>query len=672
MGNEASSRKRSHDSSSIVETQVNPQACEFSNSYDIPGTFKAEKVSRLEIGIGHSCYQSFEEMSRRGAFEKRQMQSNDLGSLKKTGVTIFDGAPDPLLSSYDYSKSFVDACQTENKMVRDAKNAAHHNGIMLAHTQCCLEIEKATVEEQRNVITSLADELDQANGELVVTSIKAALGGYVDCVARHDDTMNCETDPAILKLRESICHAVGGLVVQRPTEGETKKKRRVFSKAERAFYGLILSYAGVLALTFIAYVRGGPAVSVVKKWRSKDVPKMMMGVTKDAISRNMCDVIIPTLKSYNLMEALFLLGEDGSALKRRLDIVVEGTDSWLYGANNGPHLVKSLEELISIILAHGLCTTMYVVSLIPQVGGAPSLPIIIDANNNTMTRQHMHKNTMYILQAAVINGMEGQIIGGVGDGASFVRNQTKVLQAHGGELVEKYVTVEHPLICLRVSFIEGHGFFIQFQDWMHVAWRIRISFLNPKKDLTFVPGLKATPSLLLKASLTNFKIVLHAQDLYYRDKQRWDAVRRLCGLDSHSAKNSDIITELKKTPELLGVAMYLTFMSYYVQIFAGENETTDPIIQKCAWIFAFLAVWKLMVTRTPELTHKKNFLTHETFTDVVISVTNLVLLIVLFREKFGVEAQRYWDMFRLLPSYLSSRFLEYLFSFCRSEHRLEL
>uniref|UniRef100_A0A7S2CR34 Uncharacterized protein n=1 Tax=Octactis speculum TaxID=3111310 RepID=A0A7S2CR34_9STRA len=567
-----------------------------------------------------------------------------------------------------HPEEFSSACLHELRTSEREAAATQTMGIAAAYAEHLLKNQETELEQRQRTIILLTGQLRAAEKASEINYIKAAMGGFLDCADGNGHCSN-ESDPALLDLREKICHAVGGLVMQQQRGGETEKKRREFSKVERAFYGLVLAYAGVLALTFIAHVLGGPAVSVVKKWRSKDVPKMMMGVTKDAINHNMRDVVIPTLKSYNLMEALFLVGEDGSALKLRLDLVVESRDVWLYGANNGPHLVKSLEDLISIILVHGLCTTMYVVSLIPQVGGAPSLPIIIDANNNTMTRGDMHRNTMNILQAAAKNGLRGKIFGGAGDGAPFVRNQTKVLQAHAGDLAEKYVTVEHPLICLRIPYIEGYGYFLQTQDWMHIAWRNRICFLNPKKDLTFVPGLRATPSLLMKASQTNFNLGLHAQDLNYKDKQRWDAVRRLSGLDSDSVKNSDIITELEKTPEMLGVAMYLTFMSYYVQIFTGEKETIDSIIQKCAWILAFLAVWKFMMTRSPELTFKQNFLTHETFTDVVISVTNLVLLIVLFRDCFGEEAQQYWDMFRLLPSYLSSRFLEYLFSFCRSEHR---
>lgn len=641
------------------------------NSQDlrIPDTCQSAHIAAMEKGMINACAQSEQNALR----EKIRKQNQQL--LISFENPIIDGGSEAttemrsglLLSANVQSRAFVDACNLEIHTNSQADAARQETGMVLARTQFLLNQQETKIAEQKNIISSLARELSQAGDTPDVSTIKSALGGYVDYVEGTGSESNA-SDPELLNLRENICQTIGKMVVQQQAGEGTEKKRRVFSKAERAFYGLVLAYAGVLALTFIAYVLGGPAVKQVKKWRSGDVSKMKMGVSEEAINHNMSEIVMPALKDHGLLRAIFILGEDGSALKRFLELVVEDNTIVLYGANGGPHAVSSLQELINVILENGLCTTMYVVSLIPQVGGAPSLPIVVDANDNKMQFTDMHQTTMFILNAAAKNGMKGQIVMGVGDGASFVRKETRALQAHEGEPAEKYLTIDHPFICLKLPFILGYGYYSVTQDFMHIAWRLRTCFLRLSKNLTLITGLEMAPRMLVQASNAGLKLGLLAQDLNYREKQHWPAVLRLSGLDTDGIKNSSILMDLERTPAFLGVAMYLTFMSYYLQVFIGVNETVHSIINKCGWILAFLAIWKMMVESSPELTTKRNFLTHETFMDVVISVTNLLLLIVLFREKFGGVLGLDFNLFRLLPSYISSRFLEYTFAFCRSEH----
>ena len=673
MGNTngSPSKKRPLGSASTGDIHQSPQpparrlCSDKGHELIVTDTYRAAQIAAMEMGIINARAES----EQKAGLEKFDNQYRILEKGPSENLTsIRDCAAAATTEQLAASRALANACAVEKSKHDEASYASQENGIILAETRHLLEMQTMETVRQKKMVTSLQQQARENQTD--VSFVKASLAGYVDLVDSSDLSCTNNNGSQLVTLRETICTTVGDLVVQQHAgKGEQRLERRQFTKAERAFYGLILAYAGVLALTFIAYVLGGPAPSQVKKWRSADVPIMKMGVSQEAINHNMANVIMPALKDYGLLKALFMLGEDGSALKRFLELVVEDGDIVLYGCNGGPHIVSSLEELIKIILEHGLCTTLYVISLIPQIRGAPSLPIVIDANDNTMKQIDMHQTLMYILEAATENGIPGQIFGGVGDGAPFIRKETRALQAHQGTPAEKYLTIDHWLICLFIPYILNYGYYLVTQDFMHVAWRIRLCMLRPSKTLTLMPGVEMTSKVLLEATASGCKLGLLAQDLNYKEKQHWQAVLRLSGVDSKGVKNSGILAELDQTAGFLGAAMYLTFLSYYVQIFIGETETVDSIINKCGWILAFLVTWKFIVERSPELTSKEHFLTHETFTDVVISVTNLLLLIVLFREKFGGEFIGNFEIFRLLPSYISSRFLEYLFAFCRSEHR---
>ena len=105
------------------------------------------------------------------------------------------------------------------------------------------------------------------------------------------------------------------------------------------------------------------------------------------------------------------------------------------------------------------------------------------------------------------------------------------------------------------------------------------------------------------------------------------------------------------------------------QIFTG-TLTIDDIHKKSGFILAFLALTKRL---SKACGTSDNFLTDATYKDTVILVCGLLLFIKILEIKLGkAKAEQFLHMYRFIPSYLSSRFLEYLFAFCRLEHRCAL
>ena len=77
---------------------------------------------------------------------------------------------------------------------------------------------------------------------------------------------------------------------------------------------------GAKVTRYISQVLGGASVETVKNWRQQ-TPKLVLGTCPEAIHHNLANVVVPLIKQYGLGKVLFLLGEDGTAAQKRIDIV---------------------------------------------------------------------------------------------------------------------------------------------------------------------------------------------------------------------------------------------------------------------------------------------------------------------------------------------------------------
>ena len=381
--------------------------------------------------------------------------------------------------------------------------------------------------------------------------------------------------------------------------------------------------------------------------------------------------MFPLLRKFGLDNCAYLIGEDGTSCQKRIDIVaVADAIMHAWGLNGGPVEVQSVEDLREALRERGMASTLYVVSIIPLVDGAPAFPLVVDANDNTFDRSDVHDVTMRILKIFKARGMGGRIVGGVSDGDSRLRNQQLVLQYHHDDpeaCATRYVKCDHPFVQLRIPWIDGHGYYLQTSDWLHIGFRFRVLFLSDKRELYLgdVPMLLAT--LQDTAALG-----LRRDDTDAHDKQNWKSVLRWAGLDDDGNIVSSTVDRMAQASR--GCMMYWKCVQLFLRIFLS-SEPIEAKLEHCGYVLGFFALWRYLIHKSRgRRTMKQNFVTNQTFLDIVIAVSNFVLLVLMLRDATAsggdpeVLAQLEGLAVRLLGKVLSSRFLEYLFQFCRAEH----
>jgi len=242
------------------------------------------------------------------------------------------------------------------------------------------------------------------------------------------------------------------------------------------------------------------------------------------------------------------------------------------------------------------------------------------------------------------------------------------LEYHKGNVASSYIEHKHPFLQLRLPFIEGHGFYMQTMDWLHISWRLRVLYIKHSGQYIFC-GHTLDKDNLLKAA-TMAQTGLLAQDLNGSDKQNYKAILRLCGITNEGDfLDPNILKNLWETDDFRADAMYWSFVQDFLRIFISDC----PIIEKIEMagkVLGFLALWRRQIRKTNGQKLDDHFLTNETFVDVVIAVVNFVLVAIMVRDG---HTESGWSsnpsavsLVQFLTKRFSSRFSEYVFSFVRS------
>ena len=448
-------------------------------------------------------------------------------------------------------------------------------------------------------------------------------------------------------------------------------RHRVLSKNEKTFYKLLLMYGGKMVHNFVSVNLLGASWNTSRR-QLRGQPLLALNTLSENVR-----VVVDTLKQYKLLGVPCLIGEDGTALVKHLDPVMESGEDGdevlvVYGMNGGPVTVASVEDLRVMFKAHGFATTLYVWDLIPLIDKAPHLPIKVAVNANSFS--HIDVLTGWKKLWRICFDLGINIVGHVSDGDSKLRAADFVMQQHlagtaGG--AAEYVTLNHHLIQLRIPVVDLGGNMDDqqrrhpvccLQDFLHVMWRLRVMYLKPNRILLIGPFMASPDNLRRHMAAHNVNLGLRGTDLDERDKQNFVGCLRLFGFKPDgTAQTLEHTTfgQLNPSEGMRADIMYLRFCHRFVRTFIVPTDETDPraSVRDMGYTITFLSLWKQLVVQSKDQTVGKNMLSRETYTDVLLTAMTVVLLVKVYRE--------YNPQYPWVPRRMSSRFNEYIFSYLR-------
>lgn len=129
---------------------------------------------------------------------------------------------------------------------------------------------------------------------------------------------------------------------------------------------------------YVSKVFKGPSPSTIRSFNASVPYPYLLGL-HPAFFDNAASLI----KAWGLIDAPFMLSEDGSALQMRIDITVRDSKIHVFGLCGGSFQVTTLAEFKEAVRKRPLASTLYAYTLVPLVEGAPHFPLFAIAHDNS-------------------------------------------------------------------------------------------------------------------------------------------------------------------------------------------------------------------------------------------------------------------------------------------------
>jgi hypothetical protein len=346
-----------------------------------------------------------------------------------------------------------------------------------------------------------------------------SLSSFVERLKRANEEGQLKEDSsAAIKLVEKIiCNMVSG------------KARNSFDMDTKHFYGVLLLHGGPRIHNFVASALLGPSLETTRRFLREHKTGEVYDWGK-GLFHTAADILF----AMGLKEAPCIVVEDGTALTGRYDVVAYKDKVVLFGASSGPLVFRTLQDVEDFHAKDppNVATQFYLYMLVPLVKGAPAIPIAVklqDGTTGTYNAKVVVEAWRDGWEALLEKGVK--IVGHSGDGASAIRSA--MLHHMHRDVPEpgvgKAATFPHALVRIVVPYLNKKFPILMFPDYLHIIFRLRRIFLDPKHFLV-VFGMPCCPTKIVTWELEKSakeSLGIRSNDLNANDKQHFAGCMRL-------------------------------------------------------------------------------------------------------------------------------------------------
>lgn len=338
--------------------------------------------------------------------------------------------------------------------------------------------------------------------------------------------------------REGLLEGEGFLRELLQNIGESLRGQRGRWKKRKpklvAFYAKLSAKAGPEIASFVSDLLRGPSRVRVRSWRRDSyVPRP--GRSDEAIEANVRNAVrIYERHGFDCAKEPVFACEDGSGVQARLDVHFlrsKGLNR-LYGLDDGPYDITSIDQALRLVKDKGFSTTLYVVLLVPGRRGLRATPVIMFETNNKFAGAQVHETIWTLLRVwRRVTGANTLVTSGADGDARLRRESLALIQIARGERPGARLVLDHVLFRgIGVPHIDGYGHFLVVAgEYMHTSWRLRVLYLSVKRPLA-VPIPVAPAAFQKEAAKVNPALTKAHFDP--QEKQAWRQTKELFGLDA--------------------------------------------------------------------------------------------------------------------------------------------
>ena len=434
-----------------------------------------------------------------------------------------------------------------------------------------------------------------------------------------------------------------------------EKNGRRYQSSFKLFLEVLLLWGGPRIATFVAINLWGPEIHSMYRWRKQHLVHLDGGL-EESNFKVLGKLYSEAMRNLGIKHVPVLAAEDETAILGQISYS-ESSDELLgfRGVSGADH--KCLDSF-TVVVGNGVQGYNTIVNAFNECKIAPfaraiilnalhpklpRIPVLVMPTCNKFDHQFVFRQwqTVERLYEQELQEIVGPLIGNSSGGDS--RRRKVMLQLATNNIGSRFRPVPRELgfvlSCRKVEMENGYVIKDSCdQDYIHNHKKL----LNPLDHASRVLMLGNFMVHMnhLQLVYEMFPIPEHGlgvNDIQRKDRQNWRSAQKLTFPKVRNCLQMLMegrVEGYARNPTLLGTKIYLHVVWLYVEIFCSSVASLRRRITYAATVTHFLAIWHNYIHRNERLSVKENFISRETYQDVLISCHFAVILICYMRDNF--------------------------------------
>ena len=422
-----------------------------------------------------------------------------------------------------------------------------------------------------------------------------------------------------------------------------EKNGRRYQSSFKLFLEVLLLWGGPRVATFVAINLCGPEIHSIYRWRNQHLVHLDGGFEENNF-KVLGKLYKEAMSNLGVKHVPVLAAEDETAILGQISYS-ERTDELLgfCGVTGADHKCLDYFTVVNAFNEYKIGPFARAIILNPLHPKLPRIPVLIMLTCNRFDHEFVFRQwqTVERLYEKELQDIVGPLIGHSSDGDS--RRRKLMLQLGTNNVGSRYRAIPMELgfvlSCRKVE--TENGYIIRDacdQDYIHNHKKLLNPLDHASRVLMLGDYLVHMNHLQLVYEM--FPIPDHGlglNDIQRSDRQNWRSAQKLTFPQVRNCLQmlmEGLVEGHPRNPSLLGTMIYLHVVWLYVEIFCSSVASLRRRITYAAIVTHFLAIWHNYIHRSEGLSLKQNFITRETYQDIVISCQFAVILICYMRDNF--------------------------------------
>ena len=444
-----------------------------------------------------------------------------------------------------------------------------------------------------------------------------------------------------------------------------------YKSSTRHFFESLLILGGPRIANFVAINMGGPNLNSIYRWRKINLISLKPGVEGENF-RQYALIVKGVMELYKISPVPVLTAEDETAIvsvvqyhqdrDELLGFCGPKTDNpkdhiclenFHIHVGNGPN---TFNTIVNAFESNKIGNYARVILINPLSKRIPKLVALLMPTCNRFDHHAVYRQWQNIQRcySEHLEAILGPLVGHSSDGDSRRRKlQVQIMSCNVGDRFRP-IPAELGFIFSARKETDNRmisGYVIRElgdQDPIHNHKKI-INHLDHVSRMMFMGPVLTIHMNHIEKVLMRFPTFRHGLTRDHvrrdRDRQNWKVAQELT-----FSKVQDCLGEIMTgdedhppDPSVKGTKAFLCLVFHYVEIFFSATASLSTRIKYCGFVCHFLSIWRNFIHMSPGRTLTNNFLSRETYTDLLISVHFGVILICFCRDNFA-QGKCYLDL----------------------------